>query len=111
MKKTKTDVNRYNESHDYKIDDTLYSFNDDLVNNNGIDKASCNTQTIMDAMIEESFKKHQEEEYTIHQLKVIIASYYYTDPKKVDFNCYLTTFLFLLSLSYLLLQHGTVETV
>ena len=47
-------ISRYNESHDYEIDDALHDFVDDLVNHNGIDEASCNTQTMRDKMIEES---------------------------------------------------------
>ena len=47
-------ISRYNESHDYEIDDALHNFVDDLVNHNGIDEASCNTQTMRDEMIEES---------------------------------------------------------
>ena len=47
-------ISRYNESHDYEIDEALHNFVDDLVNHNGIDEASCNTQTMRDEIIKES---------------------------------------------------------
>lgn len=89
-------ISRYNESHDYEIDDALHDFVDDLVNYNGIDEARCNTQTMRDEMIEESSEQTPTRRVHHSPVKSYKNKLLLYGIKKVDFNCCLTTFLFLL---------------